>query len=166
MQSKWVQVELNAALTGQLSGTGTAVLPVLIEDIEIPVLLRDHLYADFRTSYQDGLNMLLRAFRQEAPDPLSRLRTDPTPMATTNPCVLTLDALNKADLRRRIKKKLQRDEIAVIWFDTLFSRMDNDLPQSGIDQCIIELIERAVQRGLTVNLLEALCHNRPDVANA
>jgi TIR domain len=166
MQSKWVQAELNAALSGQLSHTGTAVLPVLIEDVEIPVLLRDRLYVDFRTGYEYGLNVLLQAFRQEALVPLLKLQTTPTPLVSSSPCALALDALTKADLRRRIKKRRNRREVAVIWYDTFFSDMDNDLPGINIDKCNIELIERADQHGLIPNLLDALCQNRADVANA
>jgi hypothetical protein len=164
IQSKWFQAEVNAALSDQLSSKGTAVLPVLIEDVDLPVLLRDKLYADFRVGYKQGLDALIRAFRQEDLVPL--LRTTPTTFAPSgSPCVLVLDALTKADLRRRIKKKLSRIEVGVIWYDTLFSDMDNDLPGINIDKCIIELIERADQRGLVPNLLDALCHSRPDVTN-
>ncbi|MDS4019359.1 MAG: toll/interleukin-1 receptor domain-containing protein [Candidatus Competibacter sp.] len=164
MQSKWVQAELNAALSGQLSGKGTAVLPVLIEDVDLPPLLADRLYADFRVNYKHGLDALITAFRQEDMVPL--LKTAPTPLAPSDsPCITTLDSLTKADLRRRIKKKMNRTEVSVVWYDTLFSDMDNDLPGTNIDKCIIELIERTVNRGLTFNLLDAICHTRPDVAN-
>lgn len=164
MQSKWVQAEVNAVLNDQLSGIGVAVLPVLIEDVDIPPLLRDRLYADFRVEYKQGLDALIRAFRQEDLVPL--LKTTPTPLGPSgSPCTLALDSLTKADLRRRIKRKLSRTEVGVIWYDTLFSDMDNDLPGINIDKCIIELIERADLRGLMPNLLDALCHSRPDVAN-
>ncbi len=164
MQSKWVQAELNAALSEQFSGKGTAVLPVLIEDVDIPLFLKDRLYADFRDNYRAGLDALIRAFRQEDLVPL--LKKTPAPLAPSgSPCVASLDMLTKADLRRRIKKRLNRIEVGVIWYDTLFSDMDNDLPGINVDKCIIELIERADQRGLIQNLLDAICHNRPDVAN-
>jgi hypothetical protein len=40
VSSQWVQEELNAALASQLAGKGV-VLPVLIEDCDVPVLLKD-----------------------------------------------------------------------------------------------------------------------------
>ena len=67
--SQWVRAELNAALMQELSGKGTRVLPVLIEDCEPPPLLRDRLYADFRSGFQDGLEKLLEIF-----EPLSIAR--------------------------------------------------------------------------------------------
>lgn len=164
LESGFFQAEVNAALSEHFSGRGTAVLPVLIEDVDIPPLFRDRLYADFRSSYKDGLDALIKAFRQEDLVPLV---TEPAPLApSVSPCVALLDSLTKADLRRRIRRKLSRGEVGVIWYDTLFSDMDNDLPGSNIDKCIIELIERAHQRDLIPNLLDAICHNRPDVANS
>jgi hypothetical protein len=47
LSSRWVEQELNAALTNQISGKGV-VLPVLLEECELPILLRDRLYADLR----------------------------------------------------------------------------------------------------------------------
>ncbi|NYT72788.1 toll/interleukin-1 receptor domain-containing protein [Halomonas sp. QX-2] len=167
IKSKWVQAELNAVLSNQLSGKiGTAILPVLIDDVDIPILLRDTLYADFRDDYKQGVSSLIKAFRQEDPVPLLKLQTKPTTLVSTqSPCLAALDSLTKADLRRRIKSKLNRVEVGVIWYDTLYSNMENDLSGINIDMCIIELIERSVQRDLVPNLLDALCHNRPDVAN-
>ena len=58
ISSKWVKKEINVALTRALSGTGAAILPVKIDDCEVPTALTDLVYGDFR-SYQDGLRALL-----------------------------------------------------------------------------------------------------------
>lgn len=102
IKSKWVQAELNAVLSNQLSGkSGTAILPVLIDDVDIPILLRDILYADFRDDYKQGVSSLIKAFRQEDPVTLLKLKTTPTPLVSTqSPCLAALDSLTKADLRR------------------------------------------------------------------
>jgi hypothetical protein len=63
--SRWVQAELNATLMEELSGKGVVVLPVLIEDCELPTLLRDRVYADFRGDFEVGLQRLLAVFQQE-----------------------------------------------------------------------------------------------------
>src|SRR5690625_4092038 len=46
-QSGWVQKELYVAMTEEIAGRHIKVLPILIEPCEIPVFLRDKLYADF-----------------------------------------------------------------------------------------------------------------------
>jgi TIR domain-containing protein len=51
VSSRWVEQELNAALTNQIAGKGI-VLPVLLEDCELPMLLRKRLYADFRSDLE------------------------------------------------------------------------------------------------------------------
>jgi hypothetical protein len=48
MASRWVQAELNATLTEELSGNGITVPPVFIRDCELLLLLKDRVYADFR----------------------------------------------------------------------------------------------------------------------
>lgn len=49
LSSAWAQEELNVAMRRQLSGQRQAVLlPVLLEDVEIPPLLRDVVYLDLR----------------------------------------------------------------------------------------------------------------------
>jgi len=62
--SEWVQRELNAVLMAQLSGQNVRVIPVLIEDCEIPALLRDTIYVDLRDEFETGFRMLLDSLRQ------------------------------------------------------------------------------------------------------
>ncbi|MFA5984773.1 MAG: toll/interleukin-1 receptor domain-containing protein [Methylococcaceae bacterium] len=57
--SRWVTEELNAALMHQVAIGGTFLLPVLIEDCDIPPLLKHRRYADFRFNYDSGLVELL-----------------------------------------------------------------------------------------------------------
>lgn len=59
VNSSWVREELNAALMKQVAQGGTFVLPVLLEDCEIPPLLAHRRYADFRSEYSTALNELL-----------------------------------------------------------------------------------------------------------
>jgi hypothetical protein len=65
VSSKWVKKELNSALSIELDREKVFILPVLIEDCEIPALLKDKKYADFRSKYHDGLGELLRVFGAE-----------------------------------------------------------------------------------------------------
>ena len=60
IKSKWVEKELNAALSEELEKKQVFVLPILIEDCEIPLFLKDKLFADFRKDYNSGLNSLLK----------------------------------------------------------------------------------------------------------
>jgi len=49
LKSRWSVTELNAAMSIRLSSrAGPVILPILLEDVEIPALLRDVLYLDLR----------------------------------------------------------------------------------------------------------------------
>jgi hypothetical protein len=62
VRSQWVMKELNAALMRELKERRVVVLPILIEDCDIPPLLSEKVYADFRGDYSVGLNRLLDRF--------------------------------------------------------------------------------------------------------
>ncbi|HEY6340323.1 MAG TPA: toll/interleukin-1 receptor domain-containing protein [Bryobacteraceae bacterium] len=59
VRSRWVREELNAGFARQLAEERVYILPVLHKDCEIPIFLRDWIYADFRTDYSSGLQKLL-----------------------------------------------------------------------------------------------------------
>jgi TIR domain/HEAT repeats len=62
VSSPWVEKELNSALMKELEQKEVFVLPILYKDCQIPLLLKDKLYADFRSSYKLGLSALLDRF--------------------------------------------------------------------------------------------------------
>ncbi len=59
--SEWCKKELSAGLMRELDEKRVVVLPVLVEDCEIPVFLREKMYADFRKDFKTGLKALVEA---------------------------------------------------------------------------------------------------------
>ena len=59
VNSLWVRKELNAFLCDEISSKNVKILPVLIDDCNIPIFLREKLYADFREDYASGFQMLV-----------------------------------------------------------------------------------------------------------
>lgn len=59
----WVTRELNSTLMRQLAREEIVILPVLIADCDLPPLLADLKYADFRHSFERGLEALIAAIR-------------------------------------------------------------------------------------------------------
>ena len=57
--SEWCRKELNAGLMRELDEKRVVVLPVLVNDCDIPVFLREKMYADFRTNFDSGLKSLV-----------------------------------------------------------------------------------------------------------
>lgn len=65
-QSNWVDREYRTALHAQLtSGTKPVILPLLIEEVVLPELLRDIKYADFTRGYSIGLKQLLGTLKTD-----------------------------------------------------------------------------------------------------
>jgi hypothetical protein len=59
--SEWCKKELNAGLIRELEEKRVLVLPVLLEDCEIPIFLREKMYADFRKKFSLGIKALIEA---------------------------------------------------------------------------------------------------------
>lgn len=73
VRSEWCKKELSAGLIRELAEKRVIVLPVLVEDCDIPLFLRDKLYADFRTNFDAGLNSVLEAIAGVTSDSLGRI---------------------------------------------------------------------------------------------
>ena len=61
LASKWVQVEYQAAFQSQAKAGGTRLIPILLEQVELPPFLSAIQYVDFTHSYYEGMQKLLRA---------------------------------------------------------------------------------------------------------
>jgi TIR domain len=66
-ESEWCKKELSAGLLRELEERRVVVLPILIEDCEIPIFLRGKLYADFRTNFDAGIGTILEQLRASPP---------------------------------------------------------------------------------------------------
>jgi hypothetical protein len=65
IKSNWVQKELEIAVNKEIGSGEVVVLPIVIEDCEIPTFLQGKLYADFSSTekYEESLNKILRRLR-------------------------------------------------------------------------------------------------------
>lgn len=61
VNSSWVQRELNAAMMRELEERSVVILPILISECNLPTLLREKRYADFRSSYEVGFGDLINS---------------------------------------------------------------------------------------------------------
>jgi hypothetical protein len=73
--SEWCKKELSAGLIRELEEKRVVVLPVLVEDCDIPLFLRDKLYADFRKNFDDGLKAIIAAVAKVTSSTLGRTST-------------------------------------------------------------------------------------------
>lgn len=76
-ESSWVKRELASAMAEEIASDQVRVLPALLDDCSLPPFLRDKLYADFRQSYEFGLEALLgRLAPARRPEIQRRLLSD------------------------------------------------------------------------------------------
>ena len=61
--SAWVKKELSSALVHEIERRKVTVLPVKLDDAQMPDSINDKLYADFRGSYDEGLNKLIQSIK-------------------------------------------------------------------------------------------------------
>lgn len=59
VNSEWCKKELAVGLNRELAERRVLILPLVLEDCEIPLFLRDKMYADFRKSHDKGLREVL-----------------------------------------------------------------------------------------------------------
>jgi len=165
VKSKWVQAELDAALMSQLSEGGIVVLPVVIEECEVPALLKAKLYADFRREFDSGLKSLLDILLRESVS-AARASEEELPEGTgdESSCYYTLIELSLAELRKRMSKRLSRTEVGTLWFDLFEESIEDAIPGREKVECVIGLIEKCRQRKRLSELVRRLCESRSDLA--
>ncbi len=76
VESEWCKKELSAGLMRELDEKRVVVLPVLVEDCEIPLFLKEKMYADLRTDFNVGLHKVLDAIAKVTNADQGRLEQD------------------------------------------------------------------------------------------
>jgi hypothetical protein len=64
ISSSWVAKELEIGINREFQEKRVYVLPILIDECEIPIFLQSKLYADLRTSPQEGITSILNTLRR------------------------------------------------------------------------------------------------------
>jgi hypothetical protein len=72
MESEWCKKELSSGFLRELEERRVVVLPLLLEDCEMPIFLRGKMYADFRSSFDEGLKKTLEAIAKVTSDTQGR----------------------------------------------------------------------------------------------
>ena len=81
--SSWVSYELSAILLNETSKQETIILPILIEECEIPFALKDRLYADFTKSYEEGFKKLLNSIYSSKKETYKTIQETDKPIIDT-----------------------------------------------------------------------------------
>lgn len=162
ISSRWVQAEL--AMAFDLGRDGRlVVVPVKVDETEMPLELRGLMYIDFSKSFEDGarkLTQFLQSEDKKAASFFSGMRGRPTVLPS---CEERLLAMEIADLRYAISRRLTKDELSVVWFDTFEAKMDNEINPASTGIIAAELLFRSQSRRRMDRLVRYLCRERPDL---
>lgn len=74
VESEWCKKELSGGLLRELEEKRVVVMPVLLEDCDIPLFTRGKLYADFRTNFDTGLRTVLEGVAKVTNPRLARAK--------------------------------------------------------------------------------------------
>jgi hypothetical protein len=72
VESEWCKKELTAGLVRELEAKSVFVLPIVVDDCDIPLFLKDKLHADFRKDKDKALKDILEATARFTSDTLYR----------------------------------------------------------------------------------------------
>ncbi|MEW6528231.1 MAG: toll/interleukin-1 receptor domain-containing protein [Spirochaetota bacterium] len=76
VESEWCKKELTAGLLRELEEKRVVTIPVLLEDCQIPLFLRDKYYADFRSDFQKAIRQLQDNLLRNTDINLNRVKVD------------------------------------------------------------------------------------------
>lgn len=73
VSSSWCRKEINAGLMRELEEKKVFILPILLEQCEIPLFLKEKMYADFTKNFDNGLASVLEAIAKITNDAQGRI---------------------------------------------------------------------------------------------
>lgn len=76
VESEWCKKEWTAGLLWELEEKRVVTIPVLLEDCQIPLFLRDKYYADFRSDFQKAIRQLQDNLLRNTDINLNRVKVD------------------------------------------------------------------------------------------
>lgn len=76
VQSEWCKKELNSGIMRELEERKVVVIPILKEDCDIPLFLKEKVYADFRTDFDKGLSSLIKPLQHLISEHMGRVKKD------------------------------------------------------------------------------------------
>jgi hypothetical protein len=167
--SNWVRREI--ALAIELADKKKLTpIPMLLDDVDVPLEFKGLLYIDARKSLQAGISDLVKYLRAQDTTigdldkrMVVRKSEDPKTLAH-RACQEKLRNLTSGDLRFYMTDKLTISDIRTLWFDLFNRKMEDETAVVSISLCTIELLDRARRENCIATLIDLICRNHPKFA--
>lgn len=73
VESQWCKKEINSGLLRELEEKKVVIIPILLEECEIPLFLKEKLYADFTGEFDKGFQTLIRPLKKLSSEHIGRI---------------------------------------------------------------------------------------------
>lgn len=138
VQSQWVNDEINGALAKERDVNRTFLIPVKIDDCDVPLKIRGRIHADFSRSYLEGLELLSAHLRKVGLDQQTiPVEQELLPLEITRGTLLNRPALEARleSMRKRATGKLRIKAVQIVLspdptYKTLKTKLLNTLERS------------------------------------
>jgi hypothetical protein len=124
--SDWVQKELSMAMYKEINGKKIVVLPLLIDECQIPFFLKDKLYADFTNpaNFDSSFSKLLEVIGIEQKVGGDFIQTSSTPTIQTTDLVTDETESKEIKIIGADKKKTYKPDEREILYNVYFKLSD------------------------------------------
>jgi TIR domain len=165
--STWVRREIASAI-GLADRKKLAVIPFLLDKVDIPLEFKGLLYIDGSSSLISGIKKLVEFFRSED-EPTRGMKTPPIIrksgdiLASIGRCHFVLSEMKRRDLRFQMLKRLTIENIQEVWYDLFETRMQDDTQIQNLGLACVEILARCERDDLFETLYEILCRSYPRI---
>jgi hypothetical protein len=139
-QSRWVTREWMSTL----AAADTVIVPIVLDDTEVPRLLQDILYIDCRSGLERGLEQLIAFFRNERQSPIRTRGASGAPLA----------GLTRRQLRLVAVRCMNESALRNFCFDA--DILSTELTGSSVQERLVSLLHNAATQGLLSKFSEWL----------
>lgn len=143
MESRWVDIEWKAAL----ASPGTVIIPILVDDTEAPILLRDRIHADLRQDVAAGIEQVVMFFARET-------RVPPKTAMRGPDAAYALSKVSRRILRLVALHCVDDTSLKAFCFDAQID--PGALAGASLHEKILSLLHRAGQDGVVADFADWL----------
>ena len=154
--SAWVRAELSRAFEMQYRN-GIVLVPVIVDNVEMPLELNGLLYIDFRDGISRGIRNIEAFLRAEFFYPVRKS------FEGINKCQRFLDDLNGSDLRYVLQKCVQFNSLKAIWWDLFEEQIDDITPNIDKHSFTIKIVHSSIEYDRRYDLSKYICRQAPNI---
>lgn len=169
--SAWVQREISQAFD-LAQKKDIAVIPFLLEKVEVPLEFKGLLYVDGTASFERGIASLLNFFRRQNIE-LENIEPElgmtvgrPFDPSDRSKCRSVLGLLKVGQLRFSLATKLTLKDIRILFYDVFQIKIEDEVFSLDKASWCLELVDRSERENVIKELIDTICRNHPKFSSS